>query len=329
MGGTMSVEWFYLQDNGKPAGPCTELQIRTLLAQGELSGNTFLRRSDETKWRPASTWWSQESARPLPVAERDEDFISEESGSRKFGYAVATVLGVGVGCGVMLVMSLILDSPTEREEKKPQIGQFTRENEPPTAKSATADSIPEDAVRRLLHQRQHVANTGVKLSSLMLAMNTNVDLDLRYHHHFEFAGQTKFGDGEDVRVYRDKHSECFLMVSGPDDDLLAMEIMLPHAALWDENGNLNGEPAAAFGRCVQRMTTAVDPSWVPDLYKWMNSRIPLAMLGKNVTLTRKEFIAEFGTLDMPNVKDYLTLTIANKRYWPVPDGAEDALSPDG
>jgi len=137
--------------------------------------------------------------------------------------------------------------------------------------------------------------TGIKESILLKAMNFNVLADVRYHHEFTQVTLKDNGTPTRIAIYRDSHSEIYLMVHGSSGDLTLIQLIMPLEAFFGEkDGQTPGEGAGAFGRCVQRMAAAADPSWVADLYAWMNESMAHALVHPDgITTTKNHLMVQF------------------------------------
>ena len=151
----------------------------------------------------------------------------------------------------------------------------------------------DDVVAVLSPTEQKVSSTGVKQSVLLTCMNTNVLEDKRYHHQFELLSRI-----DDTIMYKDTNSPLYLTIMGPPNDLILIELVISLDDFIEEqpDGQFTGDGAAAFGRCVQRLTMAVDPNWVEELYDWMNKHIGTALFTEEgATVTRKGLMVKFDT----------------------------------
>jgi hypothetical protein len=149
----------------------------------------------------------------------------------------------------------------------------------------------------------------IKETILILAMNANALLEPQYHHDFQLVSTNE--DNARSAIYRDKNSGLILIATGPRDDLTLIELWMSlEEFVGEENGQATGEGAAAFGRCVQRLGFAADPSWSEDLYNWMNQQMARALLTPDGVYTaRKDFVAKFGTTKIEDDKMMVTMTI--------------------
>jgi hypothetical protein len=145
--------------------------------------------------------------------------------------------------------------------------------------------------------KQSFANTGIKAEVLLGFLNTNKLLEMEFHHEFRHVN-----DNGDVSIYKDIHSELIIVLVGPKDDLLCIEMSMPVEAFvgLQPDGTMNADGAAAFGRCVQRIGAAIDPSWTEDLYSWFNSRFQFALLAQRAYLTYKHFLVTVDSDTLPN-----------------------------
>jgi len=199
----------------------------------------------------------------------------------------------------VLILAAIVGCGTSERDAPPKAQSLAHPQSTSTPAKPRATDHPQIAtdgdnvVAVLSRTEQKVSNTGVKQSVLLTCMNTNVLADKRYHHRFEFLRRT-----DDVIVYKDAHSPLYLTIMGPPNDLILISLVIPLNDFVEEqpDGQLTGDGAAAFGRCVQRLTMAVDPNWVEELYDWMNKRISIALLTEEgATVTRKGLMVKFDT----------------------------------
>jgi hypothetical protein len=148
---------------------------------------------------------------------------------------------------------------------------------------------------------QKIANTGVKADILLAILNSQMGPDDVYQHNFQFVQK----DG-DSSYYRDTENSLLLLLMEPKDDLMLIELVMPLKEFIGEreDGTISGEGAAAFGRCVQRLGLAIDPSWSADLYEWMNEKMKYALIMPDgAQLRYKHLLISFDTNDSPdNVK---------------------------
>ena len=135
-----------------------------------------------------------------------------------------------------------------------------------------------------------LVGTGIKEDILIAAMNANPpNLGPQYCHDFRLVSTTN--ENARLAIYRDQNNSLLSRSNGSTDDLTLTELWMPIERFFgEENGEVTGEGASAFGRCVQRLGFAADPSWSGDLYNWMNQQMARALLTPDgVYTTRREF----------------------------------------
>lgn len=163
---------------------------------------------------------------------------------------------------------------------------------PPKVAAAASSTAMEE---RKPAEIRPTVGTGVKEKMLLASLNSNVGLAPKFHHGFFYVMTTK--PPESARIYGDKHSEMKLMLTGPSDDLELITLMISTKEFFNEDKPeaMRAEGAAGFGRCVQRMGLAVDPSWGEDLYNWMNKNMSLGLLDPDgITTSHRNLLAKFS-----------------------------------
>ena len=191
------------------------------------------------------------------------------------------------GCGAPLEEANMLEAPV------PQNRNPATEPER-TIPRKTLSQASGDGVRSL----SHFSNTGVKQSVLLSVLNSNTHPNVDFHHTFELVG-----DDDDVRTFKDRNSPFILMLNGPKDDLILIElaIRLTDFVVEETIGDPKFPYAGALGRIVQRIGLGIDPSWSDDLYKWIAKTLPMAMIMPDgARMTHKDLIVQFGVEELPN-----------------------------
>lgn len=139
--------------------------------------------------------------------------------------------------------------------------------------------------------------TGVKESVLLAAMNANIHPDAEYNHQFIHATTKDDDTPNRIAIYKDSNNELYVMLQGTPGDLTLIKLIMPiKEFLGEKDGQVTGEGAGAFGRCVQRMTAAADPSWAPDLYAWMNENMARGLVTpEGISTSKNHLLAHFST----------------------------------
>jgi len=177
----------------------------------------------------------------------------------------------------------------------------------PTQQSINPVTEPALAIpRKVLNQASgdgvqslsHFSNTGVKQTVLLSVLNTNTHPNVNFHHTFELVR-----DFDDVRTFKDQNSPFILMLNGPKEDLILIElaVRLTDFVVEDTIGEPKFPLAGALGRIVQRIGLGIDPSWSEDLYEWTAKTLPMAMIMPDgARMNHKHLIVQLGVEELPN-----------------------------
>lgn len=151
--------------------------------------------------------------------------------------------------------------------------------------------------------------TGIKERVLLAVMNHKSD-DPKYQHTFKSIGLKDDGGPDRTSIYKDENNEIYLVATGSPDDLTLIQLLMPLDDFTNGFDDDSFEGAAAFGRCVQRLGGAADPSWMVDLYNLMNENLPrILLMPEGITTRRKTLMAKFRTYDAGDKKRMISMAI--------------------